>query len=164
MIRAAIFLALVLFFPCPWYMIAVGGLLPLPVIASYGAAGGSVLAFSVVHVVVYTWIFYLLARWIGSLARRAHLRGLVPAVLILAIAFGVGAAPIYGSGESLLGGHKLRYSAYKVYREAYRDWASSRRRPAYRVTEPGFRPFASRTGTAPGPVVRSNCGASSSFS
>src|SRR5207248_1994158 len=83
---------------------------PLPVIASYGAAGGSVLAFSVVHVVVYTWIFYLLARWIGSLARRAHLRGFVPAVLILAIAFGVGAAPIYGSGESLLGGHKLRSS------------------------------------------------------
>ena len=37
-------------------------------------------------------------------------------------------------------------------------------RLAYRVTEPGSRPFASRTGTAPGPVVRSNCGASSSFS
>jgi len=148
-IRAAIFLALVLFFPCPWYIIAAGGLLPLPVIASYGAAGGSALAFSVVHVVVYTWIFYLLARGMGSLARRAHLRGLVPAVLILAIAFGVGAAPIYGSGEKFVGGHKLRYTAYKLYREAYRDWAGSRRRPAYRATEPGSSRFSGSASAGP---------------
>jgi hypothetical protein len=39
-VRAATFLALVLAFPCPWYMFAVGGLLPLPVIVRYGLDGG----------------------------------------------------------------------------------------------------------------------------
>jgi hypothetical protein len=39
-LRAATFLAPVLVFPCPWYMFAVGGLLPLPVIMRYGLDGG----------------------------------------------------------------------------------------------------------------------------
>ena len=121
-IRAATFLGLILLFPCPWYMIAVGGLLPLPVIASYGAAGGIVLVFSLVHLVVYTWLFHLVARWIGSLARRVRLRGSIPAVLILALLLGMGAAPIYGSGENLAGGNKLKYNAYEVYRDTFAHW------------------------------------------
>jgi hypothetical protein len=126
-IRAATFLGLVLVFPCPWYMIAAGGLLPLPVIASYGAPGGLMLAFAIVHVAFYTWIFYLATRLVGALARRMHLRGVVPAILILAILLGLGAAPIYGSGENLAAGNKLNHTAYQVYREAYHDWSRGRR-------------------------------------
>ena len=36
MTRATTFLGLMLLCPCPWYMLAVGGLLPLPVIVAYG--------------------------------------------------------------------------------------------------------------------------------
>jgi hypothetical protein len=126
-IRAATFLGLLLVFPCPLYMVAVGGLLPLPVIASYGADGGLILAFAVVHVLFYAWIFYLATRLVGGLARRMHMRGWVPAVLILALLLGLGAAPIYGSGENLAAGNKLNHTAYEVYRAAYHDWSRGRR-------------------------------------
>jgi hypothetical protein len=51
-IRAGTFVGLMLLFPCPWFMFGVGGLLPLPVIVAYGAAGGVVLAVTLVHLVV----------------------------------------------------------------------------------------------------------------
>src|SRR5439155_14830803 len=59
--RAATFLGLMLLCPCPWFALAVGGLLPLPVIVAYGTAGGVMLAISLIHLVVYTWIFHKIA-------------------------------------------------------------------------------------------------------
>lgn len=83
MIRTGTFVGLILVFPCPWYMIAVGGLLPLPVILLYGIAGGIVLVFSLVHVVIYTWIFHRVARWAGGVVRTGRVRKPVAAVLLL---------------------------------------------------------------------------------
>jgi len=118
-IRTATFAGLMLLFPCPWFMFAVGGLLPLPVIVAYGTGGGVVLAVTLVHLVVYTWIFYKVARGVGRLAGQGPVRqgfvSLVVATGLLAISF----APIYGSGENLLSGHKLRYTAYAVYQQAF---------------------------------------------
>ena len=70
MIRTGTFIGLILVFPCPWYMIAVGGLLPLPVILYYGIDSGIVLVFSLVHIAIYTWIFHRVARWAGELSGR----------------------------------------------------------------------------------------------
>jgi len=121
-IRAGTFLGLILVFPCPWYMIAVGGLLPLPVIVSYGAAGGVVLVFSLVHLVVYTWIFYRMSRWVSAIVRIAHIPRFVAGVLLLSAVLALSFLPIYGSGENLAGGGKLRYTAYEVYRDAFAHW------------------------------------------
>ena len=121
-IRIGTFVGLMLLFPCPWFMFAVGGLLPLPIIVAYGRAGGVVLAVTLVHLVVYTWIFYKVARWVGRVAGHGPVRrgfvSLVVATGLLAISI----APIYGSGENLLAGGKLQHTAYYVYREALRDW------------------------------------------
>ena len=111
-----------LVFPCPWYMIAVGGLLPLPVIAAYGAAGGIVLVFSLVHVVIYTWVFYRVSRWISSFVRIARIPRPVAGVLLLAALLTLSFLPVYGSGENLAGRGNLRYTAYEVYRDAFAHW------------------------------------------
>jgi len=121
-IRAAAFLGLILVFPCPWYMIAVGGLLPLPVIASFGAAGGIVLVFSLVHVVIYTWVFYRVSRWVSSFVRIARIPRPVAGVLLLAALLALSFLPVYGSGENLAGRGNLRYTAYEVYRDAFAHW------------------------------------------
>jgi hypothetical protein len=127
-IRAATFVGLVLLFPCPWFMFAVGGLLPLPVIVAYGVGGGIVLAVTLVHVVVYTWIFYKVARWVGRLAGQGPARrGFVSFVVsagLLAVSF----MPIYGGGENLAGGGKLTHTAYAMYHEAFGDWFRGGRR------------------------------------
>ena len=83
MIRTATFIGLILVFPCPWYMIAVGGLLPLPVILYYGMDGGIVLVFSLVHIAIYTWIFHRVARWAGGVVRTGRIRKSVAAVLLV---------------------------------------------------------------------------------
>src|SRR5437016_1806420 len=82
-IRAVTFLGLFLVFPCPWYMIAVGGVLPLPVIVSYGAAGGVVLVFSLVHLVVYTWIFHRVSRLVSAIVLIAHIPRPVPGIVLV---------------------------------------------------------------------------------
>jgi hypothetical protein len=127
-IRAGTFLGLMLLFPCPFYMIAVGGLLPLPVIVSYGADGGFVLAIALMHLVVYAWIFFWVARFVGLLAGPPGIRRSIVAVLVTAMLLGVSFVPIYGSGENLATGRKLRYTAWQVYRAAYADWSPHTRR------------------------------------
>lgn len=111
-VRSGTFIGLVLWFPCPWYMVAVGGLLPLPVIALYGVGGGMVLVFSLVHLTVYASLFYWLARRI----RKPVTAGFVLLVL-LALSF----LPIYGSGENLASGGKLNRNAYQTYGEAFAE-------------------------------------------
>jgi len=105
-VRTATFLGLMLLFPCFWYLVAVGGLLPLPVIAMYGLDGGVVLVSSLVHLVVYGGIFLYVAR---RLRNRAVAAGVLVAVVALSF------APIYGSGENLASGGKLNRNAYQVY-------------------------------------------------
>ena len=112
-----------LLFPCPFYMIAVGGLLPLPIIVSYGDDRGLLLAIALIHLVVYAWIFFWVARVIGWLAGPEGIRRRIVAMLV-AISF----VPIYGSGENLATGRKLRHTAWKIYRDAYFDWARHGRR------------------------------------
>ena len=124
MTRATTFLGLMLLCPCPWYMLAVGGLLPLPVIVAYGTAGGTVLAFSLVHLVVYTWIFHRVAWWVGSFVRRRGISQRFASAVVAAILLAVSFAPIYGSGENLAAGNNLKHTAWDVYRDAFR---SSRR-------------------------------------
>jgi hypothetical protein len=105
--RLLAFTGLVLVFPCPWYFFAVGGLLPLAVIAKYGLGGGIVLAASLVHVAVYATLFYFLVRRI----RRPR-----SAAIVLAALFALSFAPIYGEGENLAAGGKLNRNAWQTYR------------------------------------------------
>jgi hypothetical protein len=109
-VRSGTFIALVLAFPCPWYMVAVGGLLPLPVIALYGLEGGIVFALSVVHLIVYLGVFYYLAR---------RIRKPVTAGIVLLALFALSFVPIYGSGENLASGGKLSLNAYQAYQQAF---------------------------------------------
>ena len=120
-IQIGTFIGLVLVFPCPWYMIAVGGLLPLPVILLFGVAGGVVMVLSLVHVVIYTWVFHRVARRVGSLVRIGRVRGPVAVVLLLLTLLVLSLTPIYGSGENLAGGNKLKHDAYEVYRDTFLD-------------------------------------------
>jgi hypothetical protein len=111
-VRSGTFIGLILAFPCPWYMFAVGGLLPLPVIVLYGLSGGVLLAVSLVHLAAYTGVFYFVARRVRQpLAAAAVQFGL------LAISF----VPIYGSGENLASGGKLNRNAYQAYAEAFAE-------------------------------------------
>src|SRR5512134_2411769 len=108
--RIWFFAGLVLVFPCPWYMVAVGGLLPLPVIVAYGAEGPVALAFSAVHAALYLWLFWVVARRVDAIARASHMRPGAAAALMLAGFVALGFAPIYGSGENLLGARKLKHN------------------------------------------------------
>jgi hypothetical protein len=128
MIRAGAFIGLALLFPCPWYMLAVGGLLPLPVIVLYGLSGGIVLAFSLVHAIVYVWLFHRTARWLGALLRAGRVRAPVAAVAVLSTLLALSVLPIYGSGENLAAGYALRSNAYAVYRDAFVDVVRGGRR------------------------------------
>lgn len=105
--RIATYIGLLVCFPCPWYLVAVGGLLPLPVIAMYGLEGGIILAFSFAHVAVYATLFYFVVRRI----RRWRTAGIVIAAL-----FALSFAPIYGEGENLAAGGKLNRNAWQTYR------------------------------------------------
>jgi hypothetical protein len=106
--------------PCPWYALAVGGLLPLPVIVAYGTAGGIMLAISLVHLVVYTWIFHKIAWSIGSFVRHRRISQTFAAAVVAAIFVTISFAPIYGSGENLGAGNKLKHTAWDVYRSTFR--------------------------------------------
>jgi hypothetical protein len=140
-IRAGTFLGLMLLFPCPFYMIAVGGLLPLPVIVSYGTDGDFVLAIALMHLVVYAWIFFWVARFIGLLAGPPGIRRSIVGVLVTAMLLGVSFVPIYGSGENLITGRKLRHTAWKVYRDAYAEWSRHGRWGPHRAIAPEGRPM-----------------------
>ena len=107
MTRATTFLGLMLLCPCPWYALAVGGLLPLPVIVAYGARGGIMLVISLIHLVVYTWIFHKIAWSIGSFVRHRRISQTFAAAVIAAIFVAIGFAPIYGSGVNLAAWNKL---------------------------------------------------------
>jgi hypothetical protein len=110
-LKGAAFTGLVLWFPCFWYLVAVGGLLPLPVIVMYGFEGGVMLAFSLVHLALYAMLFFLAVR---------KIQRPVTAALVLAGAFATSFAPIYGSGENLAAGGKLNRNAWQVYAEEFR--------------------------------------------
>lgn len=116
--RAATFVSLCLLFPCPWYLVAVGGLLPLPVIVMYGFGGGILLAFSLVHLALYVGIFFYVARW---------LRKPVVAAAVMLTVFALSFAPIYGSGENLAAGGKLNRTAYQVYQQTFTEVFGPRR-------------------------------------
>lgn len=116
--RSGTFIGLVLWFPCPWYMVAVGGLLPLPVIALYGIDGGIVLVFSLVHLAVYASLFFYLAR---------RIRKPVTAGIVLLVLFALSFLPIYGSGENLATGGKLNRNAYQAYQQTFIEVFGTRR-------------------------------------
>jgi hypothetical protein len=110
--RNTVFIGLVVWFPCPWYMVAVGGLLPLPVILLYGLDGGVVLVFSLIHLALYAGVFFYLAR---------RIRKPVTAGITLVVLFALSFLPIYGSGENLASGGKLNRNAYQAYGEAFSE-------------------------------------------
>jgi hypothetical protein len=130
-LRVGVFLGLALVFPCPWYMLAIGGVLPLPVILLFGSGivmqlsrshmgvGGSVvLLITLVHLVIYAWVFHRISAWVGSLVRTGRVPASVAVPVVLAILVALTFAPIYGSGENLGGGGVLKDNAYEVYRDA----------------------------------------------
>jgi hypothetical protein len=128
MTRIGLFTGLALVFPCPWYMVAVGGLLPLPVIVVFGLSGPIHLAFSVAHAVLYTWLFWVLARRVDLIVRARRIHPGVVGALLLSGFVVLSFAPIYGSGENLIGINKLKHNAYEIYRDTWVDVLGSRRR------------------------------------
>lgn len=116
-VRVVVFAGLTLVFPCPWYMIAVGGLLPLPVILAFGPGGPVFLAFSLAHGLVYTWLFCRLARWVEAIARARRVHPSLASAILVAGFVALGFAPIYGGGENLLGANKLKHTAWATYRD-----------------------------------------------
>lgn len=119
--RIGIFTGLVLVFPCPWYMVAVGGLLPLPVILAFGLSGPIQSAFSLAHAVLYAWLFWTLARRMDSIVRARRIRPGAAGALLLSGFVALSLAPIYGSGENLIGINKLKHSAYEIYLDTFVD-------------------------------------------
>lgn len=120
--RLLTFTGLTLIFPCPWFMFAVGGLLPLPVILLYGFEGGIVLAVSLVHVALYTGVFYWLARRAGAIVRGSRAKEAIAAALLLSALLALSFAPVYIEGENLASGHRAGRNAWQAYRDA---WSSA---------------------------------------
>jgi hypothetical protein len=118
----AILAALVLAAPFPWYLIAVGGVLPLPLIALAVADSlrtGAWLAglILLLDLALGVWIFSRVARLLTRricLARPSRRPAATLAVLLLVAI--VSALPVYGGGENLASpGGKFTdlYSAYR---------------------------------------------------
>jgi hypothetical protein len=59
--------------------------------------------------------------------RRRGINQAAGAVAVAATLLGVSFVPIYGSGENLAAGNKLRYTAWDVYRDTFADVRASRR-------------------------------------
>src|SRR5437867_12947899 len=96
-------------------MIAVGGVLPLPVIVSYGTAGGVVLVFSLVHLVVYTWIFHRVSRLVIAIVLIAHIPRPVAVIVLVSALLALSFLPIYCGGVNLTGVAELNFTAYQFY-------------------------------------------------
>jgi len=121
LLRLLFFAALVAAVPCPWYLIAVGGLLPLPVIAAFALRRYPFFVINLLnllHLAVYPplflWLSHVAAVRIHSF--RIGYRSLAVAIALSALLL-LSFAPIYGSGENILGGGGRFGNLYAAYRD-----------------------------------------------
>jgi hypothetical protein len=116
--RAIILLALVLAAPWPWYLFAVGGLMPVPVIVLWAVSDPSrvVMVMLLLSAILGVVVFLFASRSIARAIARAR-----PAVRPYALAGALGVIvavslmPVYGGGENLAtpaGKFSNLYAAY----------------------------------------------------
>jgi len=114
------FLGLILVFPCPWYMIAVGGLLPLPVIASFARPAASSWC-SRSSTSSSTRGLLRVSRWVSSFVRIARIPRPVAGVLLLAALLALSFLRSTAAVRTWLAGQP-QIHRYEVYRDAFAHW------------------------------------------
>lgn len=112
-----VFAALLLIAPWPWYLVAVGGLLPVPLILlmAFGMLP-SLVPVVVLLICAATGIaaFYFIARWFARYSRSSRPWAVAGTVGLLAF---VSLLPIYGGGENIMTPAGKFADAYTAYRK-----------------------------------------------
>jgi len=111
-----VFAALLLIAPWPWYLFAVGGLLPVPLILlmAFGLLPSPVLAgVLVICAALGIAAFWFVARWFGRYSRSSRPWAVAGMVGLLAF---VSLLPIYGGGENIMTPAGKFADAYTAYR------------------------------------------------
>lgn len=120
-IQWVIFAALFPTVPVPWFLLAAGGLMPIPILAWWALGNGiSIVAFSFgLSAGAGTWACWVVAR---SLARRLSLRPIRSRILALFLVLATTAAysllPVYGGGENIAGAGGKFANLMVTYRNA----------------------------------------------
>jgi hypothetical protein len=118
--RGIVFAALLLMAPWPWYLFAVGGLLPIPVILmmALGVREPLFIAVLLVCAALGMVAFWFLARLVGRYSRSARPWAVLGAVLLLTFVWQL---PIYGGGENIASPAGKFSDAYTAYAKELRE-------------------------------------------
>ena len=117
--RGVVFAALILAFPWPWYLIAVGGLLPVPLILAMASdlSQPVVSALLALSAALGVAAFWFAARVVRRFTRRARPWAVAGAVGLLVF---LAQLPIYGGGENLASPAGKFAGAYDAYARQFR--------------------------------------------
>ena len=119
-IKGVILITMIVAAPWPWFLFAVGGLLPVPIIVLWALSGSSLFltAMLLLSAGIGIVVFYLASRSIALAISRAH-----PAIKAYALAGVLGLIavvsflPLYGGGENLAVPEGKFANLYAVYSE-----------------------------------------------
>lgn len=121
-----VFAALLFLAPWPWYLFAVGGLLPVPLILliAIGLLPSPILAAALaICAALGIAAFYFIARWFGRWSPRARLWAVGGMLGLLAYASFL---PIYGGGENIMTPAGKFADAWTAYRNEVKLFSSLR--------------------------------------
>ena len=112
--RGIVFAALVLMAPWPWYLFAVGGLLPIPVILMMAAEVRQPVLVTALLLCAALGLmaFWFLARFVGRYSRGARPWAVLGVVFLLMFMWQL---PIYGGGENIASPAGKFHDAYTAY-------------------------------------------------
>lgn len=118
--RGIVFAALAVMAPWPWYLFAVGGLLPIPVILmmALGVREPLFIAVLLVCASIGTVAFWFLARFVGRHSRSARPWAVLGVVFLLTFVWQL---PIYGGGENIASPAGKFSDAYTAYARELRE-------------------------------------------
>lgn len=118
--RGVVFAALLLMAPWPWYLFAVGGLLPIPVTLMMAFDVREPLFVAVLLLCAATGVvaFWFLARFVGRCRQGARPWAVLGVVFLLVL---TGQLPIYGGGENIASPAGKFSDAYTAYASQLRE-------------------------------------------
>ena len=118
--RGIVFAALLLMAPWPWYLFAVGGLLPIPVILmmALGVREPLFIAVLLLCAAIGIVAFWFVARFVGRYRRSARPWAVLGAVFLLMFVWQL---PIYGGGENIASPAGKFSDAYTAYARELRE-------------------------------------------
>jgi hypothetical protein len=118
--RGIVFAALLLMAPWPWYLFAVGGLLPIPVILmmASGVREPVLIAALLLCAALGIVAFWFLARFVGRYSRSARPSAVLGVVFLLMFVWQL---PIYGGGENIASPAGKFSDAYTAYARELRE-------------------------------------------